>query len=163
MPHPASLIKGRFARVLLPALLPALLAACASTGPLTPFTTDGCSLFPDGSLISNTSWCQCCVTHDLVYWRGGTAKDRLLADQELKACVQKAADNPVVAQAMYAGVRLGGGPYLYTPFRWGYGWPYPRSYKPLTQEEAAAVALEEQAYLAKPLPLSCPSNASSDE
>jgi hypothetical protein len=91
------------------ALLPTLLTACATIGPLAPFTTDGCSLFPDGSFISNTSWCHCCVAHDLVYWRGGTAEARLLADRELKACVQKAADNPVVAQSMYAGVRLGGG------------------------------------------------------
>jgi len=36
---------------------------------------------------------------------------------------------------MYGGVRIGGSPYWPTKFRWGYGWPYLRGYKPLTFEE----------------------------
>src|SRR5262245_15908951 len=37
--------------------------------PPYPFTTDGCSTFPDGA------WKSCCVTHDYAYWCGGTAED----------------------------------------------------------------------------------------
>ena len=36
---------------------------------------------------------------------------------------------------MLTGVRVGGTPYLPTTFRWGYGWPYLRGYKPVTSEE----------------------------
>lgn len=44
---------------------------------------------------------------------------------------------------MLAGVRVGGTPYLPTMFRWGYGWPYPRGYKALTDEERQQIeALE---------------------
>jgi len=32
-------------------LFAVVLSACASEGPLRPFSTDGCSLFPDRSLI----------------------------------------------------------------------------------------------------------------
>lgn len=28
---------------------------------------------------------------------------------------------------MLAGVRVGGAPWWPTPFRWGYGWPWPRT------------------------------------
>ena len=44
-----------------------------------------------------------------------------------------------VALLMLAGVRVGGTPYLPTKFRWGYGWPWPRSYKALDAEELEQV------------------------
>ena len=57
-----------------------------------------------------------------------------MADQQLQQCVAKVGA-PQIAKLMLAGVRVGGSPYLPTPFRWGYGWSYPRGYKVLTTEE----------------------------
>lgn len=102
---------------------------------LQPFTTDGCSMFPDRSYISQADWCSCCVAHDLAYWRGGTVEQRRQADLKLKDCVQKATKNPFLANMMYEGVRIGGGPYFFTTYRWGYGWKVGRAYSPLSAEE----------------------------
>jgi hypothetical protein len=110
---------------------------CSAQSTLKPFTSDGCSLFPDRSIISNADWCDCCVTHDLAYWRGGTAEERVGADQALRNCVHEATRNEAIADLMYAGVRTGGGPYFFTPYRWAYGWPFGRNYAPLTAEETA--------------------------
>jgi hypothetical protein len=136
-------------------LLTVALSACASDGPLRPFSTDGCSLFPDHSLIGKADWCQCCVAHDLAYWRGGTAEARLKADQELSACVRRVTGNKALADLMYAGVRTGGGPYYYTPYRWGYGWPYGRRYRELTPEEKAKALELEGEYRAANPSLAC--------
>jgi hypothetical protein len=38
------------------------------------------------------------------------------------------------------GVFVGGTPFLPTPFRWGYGWPYFRGYGVLSTEEEALIA-----------------------
>lgn len=125
--------------------LPIFLSACASTQGLQPFSTDGCSLFPDRSLVSTSDWCGCCLAHDLAYWRGGTAEERLQADQDLKNCVLATAGSPELADFMFAGVRTGGGPYFLTPYRWGYGWPWGRPYGPLSpSEEAQASTLGAQ-------------------
>src|SRR6266704_5518251 len=86
-------------------LFPVILSACASEGSLQPFSTDGCSVFPDRSLISKADWCQCCVVHDLAYWRGGTSQARLSADKALSACVLRVTGNRALADLMYAGVR----------------------------------------------------------
>ena len=45
---------------------------------------------------------------------------------------------------MLAGVRVGGTPYLPTPFRWGYGWPYPRFYKELSEKETEMIEKQSQ-------------------
>jgi hypothetical protein len=87
--------------------------------PPEPFTTDGCTLFPDGE------WQSCCVDHDVTYWCGGSAETRAEADSQLRACV---ADKGGPAGLMYPGVRAGGHPYVPAPWRWGYGWPWPRGY-----------------------------------
>ncbi len=115
-----------------------LLAACATpAGVLAPFTTDGCSMFPDRSPDGKVDWCDCCLAHDLVYWRGGTQEERLQADQRLKSCVERQTGNRSLAETMFLGVRAGGGPQVNTPYRWGYGWPYGRGYRALTEAEAA--------------------------
>ena len=80
--------------------------------------------FPDRSYISNTDWCSCCLAHDLAYWRGGTEQDRLNADIALKNCVQQSTKNPVLANLMFEGVRLGGTFTFFTSYRWGYGWKW---------------------------------------
>ncbi|MCH7505772.1 MAG: hypothetical protein IID60_00515 [Proteobacteria bacterium] len=41
----------------------------------------------------------------------------------------------MLATLMYEGVRLGGSPYFYTWYRWGYGWDYDRKYQALTPGE----------------------------
>ena len=133
----------------IPALvLAAALGGCASGPPeLRPFTTDGCSLFPDR--WSEKDWCRCCVAHDRVYWRGGTDDERLKADQALRACVRSTTDSPALAALMYAGVRVGGTPYLPTSFRWGYGWTYGRFYAPLQPHETAAADKLDADYAAR--------------
>lgn len=108
---------------------------------LKPFTTDGCSSFPDGTLNQQTLWLECCIRHDLAYWKGGTFAERKQADQELKLCVSNIGE-PEIAEIMQAGVRVGGTPYLPTPYRWGYGWSYLRGYKALTDKDKQSVKYE---------------------
>lgn len=108
--------------------------ACYASDHLQPFATDGCSSFPDGTNNHETLWRLCCVTHDVAYWRGGTYDERLEADRALKRCVEERGESKI-AKLMYSGVRVGGTPYSPTPFRWGFGWPYPRGYKALTEAE----------------------------
>lgn len=101
---------------------------------IKPFTTDGCSAFPNGTFEQQELWLSCCTAHDLAYWQGGTYEQRMAADQALHSCVEKLGE-PAVAALMLTGVRVGGTPYLPTEFRWGYGWPYLRGYKAVTAEE----------------------------
>lgn len=126
---------GRCARAL--ALLALLaLAACGGRG-LRPFYSDGCSLFPDGVPGDPRRWCDCCFAHDIAYWRGGTRDDRERADVALRKCVLAKTNDPRLAAVMYDGVRLGGAPVFPNWYRWAYGWPYGRTYEPLTEAEAA--------------------------
>jgi hypothetical protein len=103
---------------------------CAGNDEIAPFTSDGCSAFPDGTFQENALWLDCCVEHDRAYWMGGTREERAAADQALRDCVT-AVGRPHIAALMLAGVRVGGTPYLPTRFRWGYGWPYPTGYRAL--------------------------------
>jgi hypothetical protein len=108
---------------------------------LEPFTSDGCSNFPDGiPVIDPKRWRICCVTHDVAYWQGGTAEQRKAADTNLGACVGKTA-SPLLGDAMYLGVRLGGYTGLPLTWRWGYGWKQNRGYKKLSEEEKTQVSL----------------------
>lgn len=110
------------------------LCNAAYAGDLKPFTSDGCSSFPDGTSKQKKLWLNCCTEHDRAYWKGGSYEQREQADQALKSCVEKVGQ-PKIAQLMLAGVRVGGTPYLPTSFRWGYGWPYFRGYKEVTEAE----------------------------
>jgi len=85
------------------------------------FTTDGCSVWPDGD------WVDCCVEHDLAYWCGGDAEARATADEGLRSCIG-GLGYPRMAQWVYMGVRIGGHPLLPFPWRWGYGWDWPYRY-----------------------------------
>ncbi|HAJ80322.1 MAG TPA: hypothetical protein DCO75_11190 [Fibrobacteres bacterium] len=88
------------------------------------YTTDGCSRWPDDS------WLACCVVHDISYWCGGSDIDRKEADQELRRCVNNRTN--IMGSIMYLGIRMGGAPWLPTPWRWGYGWnDWPREYENL--------------------------------
>jgi hypothetical protein len=108
-----------------PAQAAAIEARAAQRCRLSPerkFTTDGCSMFPD------SGWVQCCVEHDLAYWCGGRAAQRLEADRGLQDCVA-ALGQPETAWWMKLGVRLGGHPWWPFPWRWGYGWDWPHGYE----------------------------------
>lgn len=89
------------------------------------FTTDGCSMFPDGI------WGECCLAHDIDYWMGGDKMQRFRSDVRLRECIQKTGEGLLTFKAlswlMWTGVRFGGYFWLPTPFRWGYGWKYPRA------------------------------------
>lgn len=108
-------------------LLLAILFSNVYAEQIKPFTSDGCSGFPDGTLQQQTLWQSCCLEHDKAYWQGGTYQQRLNADLALKQCVASVGE-PVIAELMLSGVRVGGSPYWPTQFRWGYGWSYPHGY-----------------------------------
>ena len=111
---------------------------------INPFKSDGCSMFPEGSAEQKTLWLECCIAHDYAYWKGGTFQERLEADRNLKVCVENVADLEV-GLIMFTGVRIGGTPLLPTPFRWGYGWRYPRFYKQLSSFDIEYInSLEEE-------------------
>lgn len=110
----------------------------ANANALAPFTSDGCSAFPDGTFKQEQLWLLCCQRHDFDYWKGGTYQQRLHSDIKLKQCVTQVGE-PEIALLMLSGVRVGGTPYLPTSFRWGYGWPYPKGYSELTVNELAQV------------------------
>ncbi len=115
-------------------LLFSLISVSVNADTIDHFTSDGCSVFPDGTFAQQELWLSCCTAHDYAYWQGGTYEERLTADEQLQQCVANVG-KPQIANLMLAGVRVGGSPYFPTSFRWGYGWPYPRFYKPLTTEE----------------------------
>lgn len=101
---------------------------------INPFTSDGCSNWPEGPRSNPNMWRECCFVHDMSYWMGGTKEERKNADKQLRSCVKsKGAD--VNSFLMYVGVRAGGSPFLDTSFRWGYGWPSIRGYKVLSDDE----------------------------
>ena len=137
-------------------LIGAFASACTTESELQPFTSDGCSLFPDSSLISEKDWCSCCFEHDLSYWRGGTDEEREQADLLLQDCVAEKTDSETLAVMMHEGVRLGGSPYFYSWYRWGYGWGYERKYQSLTAEEVkTADRLIEKYFATNEIP-ACP-------
>lgn len=101
-------------------------------------------MFPDG--VGSLNWLDCCVRHDMAYWRGGTAEQRYDADQQLKICVEHSTQDVKLAEFMFQGVRMGGSPYSITSYRWGYGWAHPRFYQALTPDERAQAAKLEMVY-----------------
>ncbi|MFZ5775761.1 MAG: hypothetical protein ACOY3Z_09790 [Thermodesulfobacteriota bacterium] len=94
--------------------------------PPSPFASDGCSCWPDDG------WLECCVEHDAIYWMGGTREERERADAALRECVRQKG-HPLIGTLMYHGTRIGGAYWLPTPFRWGFGWPYPQAGPPGTE------------------------------
>ena len=126
-------------RLIIPLLFMLMGTVALAESKLKPFTTDGCSSFPDGTIEDKELWLDCCTQHDLAYWKGGTYLQRQTADESLNICVEEAGE-PEIAKLMLAGVRVGGTPYLPTKFWWGYRWPYPRGYRALSEREKAQVA-----------------------
>ena len=119
------------------------IASTSQANDLKPFTTDGCSLWIDGTLEQPNLWRHCCVAHDLDYWQGGSEELRKKSDENIQACVT-AAQGSGMANYIYTNVRWGGSPYWMSSYRWGYGWDYldglwPRGYKTPTAEEQAQI------------------------
>ena len=125
-----------------------LILQTATAAKLKAFKSDGCSAFPDGTLVEKELWLSCCYQHDLAYWQGGNSEQRKQADLALKHCVLQVGE-PIIANLMLAGVRVGGSPYWPTEFRWAYGWPYFRGYKEITPAEA--ILVEQQLSQIKPI------------
>lgn len=116
-----------------------MIAHVSQADELEPFTTDGCSMWIDGTLDQPNLWRHCCVAHDLDYWQGGSEEQRKKSDERIQACV-KEAQGSGMANYIYKNVRWGGSPYWMSLYRWGYGWDYldglwPRGYKVPTPEE----------------------------
>ena len=120
-----------------------------SAAELCDFTSDGCSLFPDGNYKDRALWCDCCLAHDISYWRGGTREDRKHADERLRDCVLERTGSKALADLMCDGVRTGGHPAFPAWYRWGYGWKYGKKYAPLTEQENQQVQRKLKAYYAK--------------
>jgi hypothetical protein len=100
-----------------------------------PLTTDGCTRWFDAS------WVSCCVVHDILYWCGGSTEDRKEADQFIMKCANE--KEPLIGGLMYPPIRIGGVPWLPTPWRWGYGWKkWPRAYEKLDQGRSITTILE---------------------
>ena len=106
---------------------------------LSVFKTDGCSCFPDGTSGIPGLWERDCEVHDLAYWKGGTCGERKAADLLFRDGIREKG-HPLIAELAYAGVRMGGSPWLPTPWRWGFGWSeFPRGYGELSEEEKSLV------------------------
>lgn len=95
---------------------------CAAAGhtplPEHPFTTDGCSAWPDDG------YRHCCIAHDIKYWCGGSSEERRQADSDLRKCVREDS-SALNAGVILLGVRVGGARLVPFPWRWGYGHDYP--------------------------------------
>jgi len=137
-----------FAMIIVLAVPPGISTAAAATD-LKDFMSDGCSLFPDGSLRDRSKWCNCCLEHDISYWQGGTTEERRKADERLRECVLERTSDKVLAETMYLGVRTGGHPAFPMWYRWAYGWPYGRGYHPLSDDERSQVQRKLDLYRTK--------------
>ena len=56
---------------------------------LANFSRDGFSLFLDGNFEDPELWKECCILHDIAYWRGVSKKRREEADEAFKHCLKK--------------------------------------------------------------------------
>lgn len=122
---------------------------------LSDFSSDGCSQFPDGTFAQNKLWCDCCITHDIAYWQGGSKVKKTQADKELRTCILNKTNNRLLADTMYFGVIIGGLPIYPVWYRWGYGWPYGRGFQILNQFEKQQVEIKLKRYLVTATPGFC--------
>ena len=101
--------------------------AASADEPSLPFPDDGCSCFPE------TDFEDCCREHDKIYYRGGSEADRAKADRELRRCIRDKG-HTVMSNILYYSVRVGGVPWVPTPWRWGFGYPYLRGQRGYAQD-----------------------------
>ena len=86
--------------------------------PPQPFTSDGCSAWPDWKIRD------CCVRHDMDYWCGGDPSYRVHSDARFAQCVAESYTY-FPSGIIHTAVRLNGWRYFPVPWRWGYGRPWP--------------------------------------
>ena len=103
-------------------VLVASVSAAHLAQPPLPFPDDGCSCAPDGNFRS------CCEAHDKAYYQGGSKQERLAADRALRECI-RIKGHTIVDDIYYFGTRIGGVPWLPTPWRWGFGYPYKKGHR----------------------------------
>ncbi len=129
---PVRFIKRFFLAVL---ILLVSVGSEAATG-LSPFTSDLCTGFPEGTRRRPDLWKHCCIEHDLYFWVGGCRAARREADRRIRECIRDAGA-PGVAWIMYAGIKLGGlSPIKIKKGRWGNGWQDGRgAYRPLNDAD----------------------------
>jgi hypothetical protein len=108
---------------------------------LSPFVTDGCTMFLDGTPSKPGLWRPCCVEHDLRYWFGGSEADMNNTDLRLKECVQKLAGD-YWATLIYNGVRAGHYSPIKNKYYWSWAWSVKREKTPLTPAETEYVLSE---------------------
>ncbi len=108
---------------------------------LALFETDFCTMFVEGTKENPELWKDCCIEHDLRYWFGGSSKDQDLADERLKACVEKKGEK-TWAIIMYNAIRLGHYSPVKHKYQWSWGWITKREKKALNAEEKELVKSE---------------------
>jgi hypothetical protein len=103
---------------------------------LRPFTSDGCSVSPDGIPLTSQSeaWSECCIKHDISYWVGGSKQKKTQADARLQKCIANKGF-PKIGKIFKSFVRQFGVPNSTQTFRWGYGWNSKRPYAALTEKD----------------------------
>lgn len=117
-------------------ILPLLiLSQTVSANDLRPFVSDYCSKWPEGKNEDPAQWADCCFSHDLHYWVGGTNEERKNSDKELKECV-KLNGASIESFLMYIGVRIGGNPGD-ASYAWGFGWKESRGYEKIPTDDLA--------------------------
>ncbi len=105
---------------------------------ITPFHTDGCSSYPNGTIKHPNLWVHCCIAHDIRYWIGGSRKDKKNADTELNRCVAQVTSQ-LHGSLMEIGVEIGGEPINEKiPWRWAFGFKQ-QKYNPLSLEQLISV------------------------
>lgn len=86
------------------------------------------------------------MRHDWLYWKGGSSKDRLVADEEFFECVKETRSG-WLAPFRWLGVRIGGVYFLpFRKWRWGYGWKWPRYKAPVSDDSPYTVENQEATY-----------------
>jgi len=111
-----------------------LLPLSVFSADLKDFSTDYCTLFPEGTFKKPRAWANCCLEHDLVYWAGGTQTMQDLSDIKLGECVTSKSSK-FYGKLMYNGVRLGHYSPIKNKTKWGHGWGDDRGFQPLTSDE----------------------------
>jgi len=113
---------------------------------LKPFSSDYCSKWPDGKDEEPAQWADCCFTHDMHYWIGGTEDEKKASDLGLKECV-KLSGASLNSFIMYIGVRIGGKPGD-AEYAWGFGYNSSKGYEkiPALELEKAKTLLEQSPY-----------------
>ncbi len=120
--------------------------ADTETNGLRPFSSDGCTMFYDGSPSDPNLWQHCCFEHDLFFWAGGSRRHRDQADLNLRQCVADTGHKQI-AEIMYRAVRLGAKmPWKFGSKRWANAWQGRVPYQALNAIEKLQIRWELRHY-----------------